>query len=182
MQHPNHLCFSLGIGRRLKNELLEIKRKGPGSQHYSDRPAPGARRAWAAWFPRPTLVGVVIIWCVGTAAFRKAMNLEARCAPRKCECYLELREERGPQLWFLPLSFISWMSRAIFLKSISHFLLFLPRELKKATGDWFYDHRVNRFAYHTGRWDNHQDVPTAASLQVPWPSHDMAPWGTWPQS
>ena len=42
------------------------------------------------------------------------------------------------------------MSRAIFKKSISCFLLFLPRELKKATGDWFYDQKVNRFAYHTG--------------------------------
>lgn len=29
-------------------------------------------------------------------------------------------------------------------------LFFSPRELKKATGDWFYDQKVNRFAYRTG--------------------------------
>lgn len=45
---------------------------------------------------------------------------------------------------------LCWLNDKDLSLSICHFLLFLPRELKKATGDWFYEQKVNRFAYHTG--------------------------------
>lgn len=49
-------------------------------------PVPGARRTWAVWHLRPTLVGAVITWCAGTAVSMKAMVPGgARCAPRRCE-------------------------------------------------------------------------------------------------
>lgn len=48
-----------------------------------------------------------------------------------------------------PLS-LCWLNDKGHSLAICHFLLFLFRELKKATGDWFYDQKVNRFAYRTG--------------------------------
>ncbi|CAH6780143.1 synaptotagmin-like protein 4 isoform X1 [Phodopus roborovskii] len=96
--------------RRLKNELLEIKRKGAkrGSQHYSDRTCARCQEGLSRLIPKNNT-------CVG-------------CNHLVCrEC--RVLENNG-----------SWRCK-VCAKEI---------ELKKATGDWFYDQKVNRFAYRTG--------------------------------
>ncbi|ERE65783.1 synaptotagmin-like protein 4 isoform X1 [Cricetulus griseus] len=96
--------------RRLKNELLEIKRKGAkrGSQHYSDRTCARCQEGLGRLIPKNNT-------CVG-------------CNHLVCrEC--RILESNG-----------SWRCK-VCAKEI---------ELKKATGDWFYDQKVNRFAYRTG--------------------------------
>ncbi|XP_060263930.1 synaptotagmin-like protein 4 isoform X4 [Ovis aries] len=96
--------------RRLKNELLEIKRKGAkrGSQHYSDRTCARCQESLGRLTPKTnTCWGCNHLVC------------------RDCR----IQESNG-----------TWRCK-VCAKEI---------ELKKATGDWFYDHRVNRFAYHTG--------------------------------
>ncbi|XP_038172225.1 synaptotagmin-like protein 4 isoform X2 [Arvicola amphibius] len=96
--------------RKLKNELLEIKRKGAkrGSQHYSDRTCARCQESLGRLVPKSNT-------CVG-------------CNHLVCrEC--RIVESNG-----------SWRCK-VCAKEI---------ELKKATGDWFYDQKVNRFAYRTG--------------------------------
>ncbi|XP_052026622.1 synaptotagmin-like protein 4 [Apodemus sylvaticus] len=96
--------------RRLKNELLEIKRKGAkrGSQQYSDRTCARCQEGLGRLIPKSNT-------CVG-------------CNHLVCrEC--RVLESNG-----------SWRCK-VCAKEI---------ELKKATGDWFYDQKVNRFAYRTG--------------------------------
>ncbi|XP_049983245.1 synaptotagmin-like protein 4 isoform X1 [Alexandromys fortis] len=96
--------------RRLKNELLEIKRKGAkrGSQHYSDRTCARCQESLGRLVPKSnTCVGCNHLVC------------------RDCR----VLESNG-----------SWRCK-VCAKEI---------ELKKATGDWFYDQNVNRFAYRTG--------------------------------
>lgn len=96
--------------RRLKNELLEIKRKGAkrGSQHYSDRTCARCQESLGRLVPKSNT-------CLG-------------CNHLVCrEC--RILESNG-----------SWRCK-VCAKEI---------ELKKATGDWFYDQKVNRFAYRTG--------------------------------
>ncbi|XP_052591378.1 synaptotagmin-like protein 4 isoform X2 [Peromyscus californicus insignis] len=96
--------------RRLKNELLEIKRKGAkrGSQHYSDRTCARCQEGLGRLISKSNT-------CVG-------------CNHLVCrEC--RVLENNG-----------SWRCK-VCAKEI---------ELKKATGDWFYDQKVNRFAYRTG--------------------------------
>ncbi|XP_021008815.1 synaptotagmin-like protein 4 isoform X1 [Mus caroli] len=96
--------------RRLKNELLEIKRKGAkrGSQHYSDRTCARCQESLGRLIPKSST-------CVG-------------CNHLVCrEC--RVLESNG-----------SWRCK-VCSKEI---------ELKKATGDWFYDQKVNRFDYRTG--------------------------------
>ncbi|XP_055464309.1 synaptotagmin-like protein 4 isoform X2 [Psammomys obesus] len=96
--------------RRLKNELLEIKRKGAkrGSQHYSDRTCARCQEGLGRLIPKS--------------------NTCAGCNHLVCrDC--RILESNG-----------SWRCK-VCTKEI---------ELKKATGDWFYDQKVNRFAYRTG--------------------------------
>ncbi|XP_029785812.1 synaptotagmin-like protein 4 isoform X2 [Suricata suricatta] len=96
--------------RRLKNELLEIKRKGAkrGSQHYSDRTCARCQESLGRLTPKTnTCWGCNHLVC------------------RDCR----IQEYNG-----------TWRCK-VCAKEI---------ELKKATGDWFYDQKVNRFAYHTG--------------------------------
>ncbi|XP_031223418.1 synaptotagmin-like protein 4 isoform X2 [Mastomys coucha] len=96
--------------RRLKNELLEIKRKGAkrGSQHYSDRTCARCQEGLGRLIPKSST-------CVG-------------CNHLVCrEC--RVLESNG-----------SWRCK-VCAKEI---------ELKKATGDWFYDQKVNRFDCRTG--------------------------------
>ncbi|XP_048192297.1 synaptotagmin-like protein 4 isoform X3 [Perognathus longimembris pacificus] len=96
--------------RRLKNELLEIKRKGAkrGSQHYSDRTCARCQEGLGRLTPKTNT-------CWG-------------CNHLVCrEC--RIQDSNG-----------SWRCK-VCSKEI---------ELKKATGDWFYDQKVNRFAYRTG--------------------------------
>ncbi|NXB12598.1 SYTL4 protein, partial [Cnemophilus loriae] len=96
--------------RRLKNELLEIRRKGAkrGSQRYSKR----------------------------TCA-RCQQNV-GRVSPKANTCrgcnHLVCRDCRS----YSPSS--SWRCKVCTKEA----------ELKKTTGDWFYDQRVNRFANHLG--------------------------------
>nr|XP_012806729.1 synaptotagmin-like protein 4 isoform X3 [Jaculus jaculus] len=96
--------------RRLKNELLEIKRKGAkrGSQHYSDRTCARCQESLGRLTPKNnTCWGCNHLVC------------------RDCR----IQESSG-----------SWRCK-VCTKEI---------ELKKATGDWFFDQKVNRFAYRTG--------------------------------
>ncbi|KAM5289747.1 synaptotagmin-like protein 4 isoform 2-T2 [Glossophaga mutica] len=96
--------------RRLKNELLEVKRKGAkrGSQHYSDRTCARCQENLGRWTPKTNT-------CRG-------------CNHLVCwDC--RIHESNG-----------TWKCK-VCTKEI---------ELKKATGDWFYDQKVSRFAYHTG--------------------------------
>ncbi|XP_035872925.1 synaptotagmin-like protein 4 isoform X2 [Phyllostomus discolor] len=96
--------------RRLKNELLEVKRKGAkrGSQHYSDRTCARCQENLGRWTPKTNT-------CQG-------------CNHLVCrDCCIH--ESNG-----------TWKCK-VCTKEI---------ELKKATGDWFYEQKVNRFAYHTG--------------------------------
>ncbi|XP_066105884.1 synaptotagmin-like protein 4 isoform X2 [Saccopteryx bilineata] len=96
--------------RRLKNELLEIKRKGAkrGSQHYSDRTCARCQENMGRLTPK-------------TNTCRGCNHLVCR------DC--RIHESNG-----------TWRCK-VCTKEI---------ELKKATGDWFYDQKVNRFAYRTG--------------------------------
>lgn len=96
--------------RRLKNELLEIKRKGAkrGSQHYSDRTCARCQEGLGRLIPKSsTCVGCNHLVC------RECRVLESNGSWRCKVCSNEI-------------------------------------ELKKATGDWFYDQKVNRFDYRTG--------------------------------
>ncbi|XP_007990428.3 synaptotagmin-like protein 4 [Chlorocebus sabaeus] len=96
--------------KRLKNELLEIKRKGAkrGSQHYSDRTCARCQESLGRLSPK-------------TNTCRGCNHLVCR------DC--RIQESSG-----------TWRCK-VCAKEI---------ELKKATGDWFYDQKVNRFAYRTG--------------------------------
>ncbi|KAG8511200.1 Synaptotagmin-like protein 4 [Galemys pyrenaicus] len=96
--------------RRLKNELLEIKRKGAkrGSQHYSDRTCARCQESLGRLTPK-------------TNSCRGCNHLVCR------EC--RVQETNG-----------TWRCK-VCSKEL---------ELKMATGDWFYDQKVNRFAYRTG--------------------------------
>ncbi|XP_047391615.1 synaptotagmin-like protein 4 isoform X1 [Sciurus carolinensis] len=96
--------------RRLKNELLEIKRKGAkrGSQHYSDRTCARCQESLGRLTPKTNTC-----WSCNHLVCR--------------DC--RIQESNG-----------TWRCK-VCAKEI---------ELKKATGDWFYDQKVNRFAYRTG--------------------------------
>ncbi|XP_075855774.1 synaptotagmin-like protein 4 [Microcebus murinus] len=96
--------------RRLKNELLEIKRKGAkrGSQHYSDRTCARCQESLGRLTPKANT-------CRG-------------CNHLVCR---DCRVQESNGIWRCKVC----------AKEI---------ELKKATGDWFYDQKVNRFAYRTG--------------------------------
>uniref|UniRef100_A0A8C7EBR0 Synaptotagmin-like protein 4 n=1 Tax=Nothoprocta perdicaria TaxID=30464 RepID=A0A8C7EBR0_NOTPE len=96
--------------RRLKNELLEIRRKGAkrGSQRYSERTCARCQQSLGRVSPKAnTCHGCNHLVC------------------RDCRAY-------GPNG--------SWRCKVCTKEA----------ELKKATGDWFYDQRVNRFANRLG--------------------------------
>ncbi|OWK56191.1 Synaptotagmin-like protein 4 [Lonchura striata] len=96
--------------RRLKNELLEIRRKGAkrGSQRYSERTCARCQQSLGRVSPKAnTCRGCNHLVC------------------RDCRSY----SPGG-----------SWRCKVCTKEA----------ELKKATGDWFYDQRVNRFANHLG--------------------------------
>ncbi|KAM5221240.1 synaptotagmin-like protein 4 isoform 2-T2 [Ctenodactylus gundi] len=96
--------------RRLKNELLEIKRKGAkrGSQHYSDRTCARCQERLSRLTPK-------------TSTCRGCHHLVCQ------DC--RIQESNG-----------TWRCK-VCAKEI---------ELKKATGDWFYDQKMNHFAYRSG--------------------------------
>ncbi|XP_067160207.1 synaptotagmin-like protein 4 isoform X2 [Apteryx mantelli] len=96
--------------RRLKNELLEIRRKGAkrGSQRYSERTCARCQQSLGRVSPKAnTCHGCNHLVC------------------RDCRSY-------GPNG--------SWRCKVCTKEA----------ELKKTTGDWFYDQRVNRFANRLG--------------------------------
>ncbi|KFQ11904.1 Synaptotagmin-like 4, partial [Leptosomus discolor] len=96
--------------RRLKNELLEIRRKGAkrGSQRYSERTCARCQQSLGRVGPKAnTCRGCNHLVC------------------RDCRSY-------GPNS--------SWRCKVCTKEA----------ELKKTTGDWFYDQRVNRFANRLG--------------------------------
>ncbi|XP_048174691.1 synaptotagmin-like protein 4 [Corvus hawaiiensis] len=96
--------------RRLKNELLEIRRKGAkrGSQRYSERTCARCQQSLGRVSPKAnTCRGCNHLVC------------------RDCRSY-------SPN--------DSWRCKVCTKEA----------ELKKTTGDWFYDQRVNRFANHLG--------------------------------
>uniref|UniRef100_A0A8C5U2Z8 Synaptotagmin-like protein 4 n=1 Tax=Malurus cyaneus samueli TaxID=2593467 RepID=A0A8C5U2Z8_9PASS len=96
--------------RRLKNELLEIRRKGAkrGSQRYSERTCARCQQSLGRVSPKAnTCRGCNHLVC------------------RDCRSY----SPGG-----------SWRCKVCTKEA----------ELKKTTGDWFYDQRVNRFANHLG--------------------------------
>ncbi|NWU60191.1 SYTL4 protein, partial [Pterocles burchelli] len=98
------------ISRRLKNELLEIRRRGAkrGSQRYSDRTCARCQQSLGRLSPKAnTCRGCNHLVC------------------RDCRSY----SPNG-----------SWRCK-VCTKEV---------ELKKTTGDWFYDQRVNRFANRLG--------------------------------
>ncbi|NWV29118.1 SYTL4 protein, partial [Origma solitaria] len=98
------------ISRRLKNELLEIRRKGAkrGSQRYSERTCARCQQSLGRISPKAnTCRGCNHLVC------------------RDCRSY----SSNG-----------SWRCKVCTKEA----------ELKKTTGDWFYDQRVNRFANHLG--------------------------------
>ncbi|NWV64892.1 SYTL4 protein, partial [Malurus elegans] len=98
------------ISRRLKNELLEIRRKGAkrGSQRYSERTCARCQQSLGRVSPKAnTCRGCNHLVC------------------RDCRSY----SPGG-----------SWRCKVCTKEA----------ELKKTTGDWFYDQRVNRFANHLG--------------------------------
>ncbi|NWZ90068.1 SYTL4 protein, partial [Nesospiza acunhae] len=98
------------ISRRLKNELLEIRRRGAkrGSQRYSE---------WTC---------------------ARCQQSLGRLSPKANTCrgcnHLVCRDCRS----YSPSG--SWRCKVCTKEA----------ELKKTTGDWFYDQRVNRFANHLG--------------------------------
>ncbi|XP_059338951.1 synaptotagmin-like protein 4 [Ammospiza nelsoni] len=96
--------------RRLKNELLEIRRRGAkrGSQRYSERTCARCQQSLGRLSPKAnTCRGCSHLVC------------------RDCRSY----SPSG-----------SWRCKVCSKEA----------ELKKTTGDWFYDQRVNRFANHLG--------------------------------
>ncbi|NWT28337.1 SYTL4 protein, partial [Cardinalis cardinalis] len=96
--------------RRLKNELLEIRRRGAkrGSQRYSERTCARCQQSLGRLSPKAnTCRGCNHLVC------------------RDCRSY----SPSG-----------SWRCKVCTKEA----------ELKKTTGDWFYDQRVNRFANHLG--------------------------------
>ncbi|NWV00373.1 SYTL4 protein, partial [Upupa epops] len=96
--------------RRLKNELLEIRRKGAkrGSQRYSERTCARCQQSLGRVSPKAnTCRGCNHLVC------------------RDCRLY-------GPNS--------TWRCKVCTKEA----------ELKKTTGDWFYDQRVNRFANRLG--------------------------------
>ncbi|KAM8800092.1 synaptotagmin-like protein 4 [Eudromia elegans] len=96
--------------RRLKNELLEMRRRGAkrGSQRYSERTCARCQQSLGRVSPKAnTCHGCNHLVC------------------RDCRAY-------GPNG--------SWRCKVCTKEA----------ELKKATGDWFYDQRVNRFANRLG--------------------------------
>ncbi|NXT10105.1 SYTL4 protein, partial [Prunella fulvescens] len=98
------------ISRRLKNELLEIRRKGAkrGSQRYSERTCARCQQSLGRVSPKAnTCRGCNHLVC------------------RDCRSY----SPSG-----------SWRCKVCTKEA----------ELKKTTGDWFYDQRVNRFANRLG--------------------------------
>ncbi|NXA16929.1 SYTL4 protein, partial [Ibidorhyncha struthersii] len=98
------------ISRRLKNELLEIRRKGAkrGSQRYSERTCARCQQSLGRISPKAnTCRGCNHLVC------------------RDCRSY-------GPNS--------SWRCKVCTKEA----------ELKKTTGDWFYDQRINRFANRLG--------------------------------
>ncbi|NXP61680.1 SYTL4 protein, partial [Chloropsis cyanopogon] len=98
------------ISRRLKNELLEIRRKGAkrGSQRYSERTCARCQQSLGRVSPKAnTCRGCNHLVC------------------RDCRSY----SPGG-----------SWRCKVCTKEA----------ELKKTTGDWFYDQRVNRFANRLG--------------------------------
>ncbi|NXF98986.1 SYTL4 protein, partial [Sakesphorus luctuosus] len=96
--------------RRLKNELLEIRRKGAkrGSQRYSERTCARCQQSLGRVSPKANTC-------------------------RGCN-HLVCRDCR----FYSPNS--SWRCKVCTKEA----------ELKKTTGDWFYDQRVHRFANHLG--------------------------------
>ncbi|XP_061265211.1 synaptotagmin-like protein 4 isoform X2 [Bos javanicus] len=96
--------------RRLKNDLLEIKRKGAkrGSQRYSNRTCARCQETLGRLTPKTNTC-----WSCNHLVCRDCRVQESNGTWRCKVCAKEI-------------------------------------ELKKATGDWFYDQKVNRFAYHTG--------------------------------
>ncbi|NXR52336.1 SYTL4 protein, partial [Hippolais icterina] len=96
--------------RRLKNELLEIRRKGAkrGSQRYSERTCARCQQSLG-----------------------RVSSKANTC--RGCN-HLVCRDCRS----YSPSG--SWRCKVCTKEA----------ELKKTTGDWFYDQRVNRFANHLG--------------------------------
>ncbi|NXH87579.1 SYTL4 protein, partial [Edolisoma coerulescens] len=98
------------ISRRLKNELLEIRRRGAkrGSQRYSERTCARCQQSLGRVSPKATTC-------------------------RGCN-HLVCRDCRS----YSPSG--SWRCKVCTKEA----------ELKKTTGDWFYDQRVNRFANHLG--------------------------------
>ncbi|NWZ87217.1 SYTL4 protein, partial [Poecile atricapillus] len=98
------------ISRRLKNELLEIRRKGAkrGSQRYSERTCARCQQSLGRVSPKAnTCRGCNHLVCRDCRS----------CSPSG-----------------------SWRCKVCTKEA----------ELKKTTGDWFYDQRVNRFANHLG--------------------------------
>ncbi|KAG8552992.1 hypothetical protein GDO81_003208 [Engystomops pustulosus] len=96
--------------RRLKNELLDIRRKGAkrGSQRYSDRTCARCQQNVGRLLPK--------------------MNTCRSCNHLVCkDCRMET-------------STGGWKCNVCIKEA----------ELKKSTGDWFYDQRVNRFANRLG--------------------------------
>ncbi|NWR68643.1 SYTL4 protein, partial [Centropus unirufus] len=98
------------ISRRLRNELLEIRRKGAkrGSQRYSERTCARCQQSLSRVSPKASTC-------------------------RGCN-HLVCRDCRS----YSPNS--SWRCKVCTKEA----------ELKKTTGDWFYDQRVNRFANRLG--------------------------------
>ncbi|PIN99451.1 Synaptotagmin-like protein 4 [Aquarana catesbeiana] len=96
--------------RRLKNELLEIRRKGAkrGSQRYSDRACARCQQNVGRVLPR-------------TNTCRSCNHLVCK------DCRMETATG-------------GWKCKVCIKEG----------ELKKSTGDWFYDQRVNRFANRLG--------------------------------
>ncbi|XP_040180951.1 synaptotagmin-like protein 4 [Rana temporaria] len=96
--------------RRLKNELLEIRRKGAkrGSQRYSDRACARCQQNVGRVLPR-------------TNTCRSCNHLVCK------DCRMETVTG-------------GWKCKVCIKEG----------ELKKTTGDWFYDQRVNRFANRLG--------------------------------
>ncbi|KAG8448376.1 hypothetical protein GDO86_015459 [Hymenochirus boettgeri] len=96
--------------KRLKNELLDIRRKGAkrGSQRYSDRACARCHKNVGRIAPK-------------TNTCRSCNHLVCK------ECRMETTDG-------------GWKCNVCIKES----------ELKKATGDWFYDQRVNRFANRLG--------------------------------
>ncbi|NWV96589.1 SYTL4 protein, partial [Machaerirhynchus nigripectus] len=102
--------------RRLKNELLEIRRKGAkrGSQRYSERTCARCQQSLGRVSPKAnTCRGCNHLVC------------------RDCRSY----SPSG-----------SWRCKVCTKEA----RVAGDNELKKTTGDWFYDQRVNRFANHLG--------------------------------